>query len=231
LGDYTDLVAVGSTFYGVFSALNIPDNANFPQGVSYLRNADFTTHQLRNMANTANVTPSIDPFFFRISPRYFILNFCDLHPDICRLIRIDRSIIQFPPYPCLNCPWPCLTCPPFEIPIENIYKITFEGKRPETILERPYFHLLLEGYNPEDFDLAIVTPDGDHIANELNRTEKGYSISFLPSGRYFSEKTGLHGLKLIATPKNAKAARKGMSMDYQLKAADYRFKQFIKMEQ
>jgi hypothetical protein len=231
LGDYTDMVAVGSTFYGVFSALNIPDNANFPHGVIYLRNADFTTHQLRNLANTANITPSIDPFFFKIIPGWVVLNFCDLHPDICKLIKVDKKIIRFPPYPCLTCQWPCLNCPPFEVPIEEIYKITFEGKKPGTVLDRPYFHLLLEGYNPEDFELAIVTPEGDPVAQELNRTEKGYSISFLPSGKYFSSETGLHGLKLIATPKNAKAAKEGISIGYQLKAADYRFKQFILMNQ
>lgn len=231
LGDYTDLVAVGTTFYGVFSALNIPDNANFPQGVTYLRNADFTTHQVRNVANTADVTPSIDPFFFKISQRFVIFNFCDLHPDICRLIRIDRRILEFPPYPCPNCPWPCLSCPPFEISIEEIYKIWFGDKKPETVLDRPYFHLMLEGYNPKDFELAIVTPEGDPVAQELNRTEKGYSISFHPSGKYFSREAGLHGLKIIATPKNEQAAKEGIKLGYQFKAADYRFKQFMNLKQ
>ena len=231
LGDYTDLVAVGTTFYGVFSALNIPDNANFPQGVRYLRNADFTTHKLRNVANNADVTPSIDPFFFRIAPRFVVANFCVLHPDICRLIRVDREIIRFPPYPCLKCPWPCLTCPPFEIPIEEIYEISFGDNKPATVLDRPYFHLLLEGYNPENFDLQIVTADGDPVRQELNRTEKGYLISFHPSGKNFSREAGLYGLKLIATPKNAKAAKEGTLLGYQLKAADYRFKQFISMKQ
>lgn len=231
LGDYTDMVAVGTNFYGVFSALNTPDSANFPQRVSYHRNANFKTHQLRNVSNTANVNPSIDPFFFRIYPTLVKLNFCQLHPDICRLILANRRIIRFPPYPCFTCPWPCLVCSPFEISIGDIYKLTYGGKRPETVLDRPYFHLLLEGYDPKNFDLKIVTPEGYPVTQELNRTEKGYCISFLPSERYFSSKEGLHGLKLIATPKNAKAAKEGVSIGYQLKASDYRFKQFIKMKQ
>jgi hypothetical protein len=66
LGDYIHVQAVGKNFYGVFSASNFPDLANFPQGVTYQRNADFVTKVLRNVANTANVSVSIDPFFFKI---------------------------------------------------------------------------------------------------------------------------------------------------------------------
>ncbi len=64
LGDYAGLTAVGKDFYGVFSANNTPDNANFPSGIAYQRNANFVTNNLRNLANTANVNVSIDPFFF-----------------------------------------------------------------------------------------------------------------------------------------------------------------------
>ena len=66
LGDYAGLEAVGKDFYGIFSANNTPDNANFPSGVTYQRNNNFTTHKLRNLANTADVNVSIDPFFFEI---------------------------------------------------------------------------------------------------------------------------------------------------------------------
>jgi hypothetical protein len=64
LGDYIYLMAVGTTFYGVFSANNTPNNANFPQGVTYQRNANFTTHKLLNVDNVTPVNVSIDPFFF-----------------------------------------------------------------------------------------------------------------------------------------------------------------------
>ena len=66
LGDYTGLTAVGKDFFGVFSANNTPNNANFPQGVTYQRNANFTTNTLLNSAGTSSVAVSIDPFFFRV---------------------------------------------------------------------------------------------------------------------------------------------------------------------
>lgn len=67
IGDYIHVMAVGKDFYGVFSASNFPDLANFPQGVTYQRNADFVGKVLRNVTNTANVAVSIDPFFFKIT--------------------------------------------------------------------------------------------------------------------------------------------------------------------
>ena len=66
LGDYIDLTAVGRDFYGVFSAKNTPDMANFPSGVTYLRQADFASRQLfADAAHTTTVPPSIDTFFFK----------------------------------------------------------------------------------------------------------------------------------------------------------------------
>lgn len=67
IGDYDHLLAVGADFYGIFSASNIPDLANFPNGVSYQRNADFATHTLLALDNSTHVPVSIDPFFFRIT--------------------------------------------------------------------------------------------------------------------------------------------------------------------
>ena len=66
LGDYAGLKAVGKDFYGIFSGSNYPDMANFPQSVTYQRNVNFTTHVLRNQTNTADVSVSIDPFFFEV---------------------------------------------------------------------------------------------------------------------------------------------------------------------
>lgn len=67
LGDYIGLQAVGSTFYGVFSANNTPDNNNFPRGVTYQRPVNFTTNTLDDGAGNA-VAVSIDPFFVKITP-------------------------------------------------------------------------------------------------------------------------------------------------------------------
>jgi hypothetical protein len=67
LGDYADLVAVGTDFYGIFSANNTPDMTHFPKGVKYQRNANFTTRTLLALDNTTPVAVSIDPFFFKVS--------------------------------------------------------------------------------------------------------------------------------------------------------------------
>jgi hypothetical protein len=69
LGDYVGLTAVGDDFYGVFSASNVPDMANFPSGVTYQRTADFATQTLLDAAKNP-VAASIDPFFFQVlAPR------------------------------------------------------------------------------------------------------------------------------------------------------------------
>ncbi len=66
IGDYDHLVAVGPRFYGIFSTNNTPNMANFPNGVVYQRNANFTTHTLLNVNKSSPVAPSIDPFFFKL---------------------------------------------------------------------------------------------------------------------------------------------------------------------
>ncbi len=67
LGDYEHLMAVGKDFYGIFSASNYPDMANFPQGVTYQRNANFTTHQLLGTDGVTVIGVSKDPFFFQVT--------------------------------------------------------------------------------------------------------------------------------------------------------------------
>jgi len=71
LGDYAHLMAVGKDFYGIFSASNYPDpDHNFPQGVTYQREHDFTLKKLYSSSthSAANeVAISIDPFFFHVA--------------------------------------------------------------------------------------------------------------------------------------------------------------------
>jgi hypothetical protein len=67
LGDYEQLLAQGIDFYGVFCANNTPDTANFPHGVHYQRNANFTTNTLLDVSGINPVAISIDPFFFHVS--------------------------------------------------------------------------------------------------------------------------------------------------------------------
>jgi hypothetical protein len=66
-GDYNGMLAHGRHFYGTFATDNTPDPANFPHGVRYQRNANFTTKQLLNLAGNPVIPPSIDPFFFEIT--------------------------------------------------------------------------------------------------------------------------------------------------------------------
>ena len=67
IGDYVRLVAVGTDFYGVFCGNNTPNPANFPAGVTYRRNANWTTHTLLSTDNATPVAVSIDPFFLHYS--------------------------------------------------------------------------------------------------------------------------------------------------------------------
>src|SRR5262249_49889630 len=69
IGDYVRLLAVGSNFYGVFCGNNTPNMANFPNGVTYQRLADWTNHTLISTDGVTTVQPSIDPFFFQWSER------------------------------------------------------------------------------------------------------------------------------------------------------------------
>src|SRR6266446_3579528 len=65
LGDYDYLLSVGNEFRGVFCANNSPDLADFPQGVTYQRAANFSTKTLND--GSGNPVPvSIDPFYFSV---------------------------------------------------------------------------------------------------------------------------------------------------------------------
>ncbi|MGH7120361.1 MAG: choice-of-anchor D domain-containing protein [Acetobacteraceae bacterium] len=68
LGDYLSMMAVGRSFFGIFTANNTPDKANFPNDVAYQRNANFATKTLLANNNTTPVAVSIDPFVFKVVP-------------------------------------------------------------------------------------------------------------------------------------------------------------------
>lgn len=65
LGDYDYLLSVGNEFRGVFSANNTPERANFPQGVTYQRAADFNKRTLTDGSGNP-IAISIDPFYFSV---------------------------------------------------------------------------------------------------------------------------------------------------------------------
>lgn len=66
LGDYLHLQAIGKDFYGIFCANNTPDLNNFPSGVSYQRNHHFPNKKLLGNDGHTEISPSIDPFFFKV---------------------------------------------------------------------------------------------------------------------------------------------------------------------
>jgi len=67
IGDYASLIAAGTDFFGMFSASNFPDPANFLPGVVFQRYVDWTAHKLyADAAHTTEVAPSIDPYFFEV---------------------------------------------------------------------------------------------------------------------------------------------------------------------
>jgi len=67
LGDYLHVLAVEKDFYGIFSANNTPDMANFPNGVTFQRKHDFGQKKLFDVDGVTPVDISIDPFFFTVS--------------------------------------------------------------------------------------------------------------------------------------------------------------------
>jgi hypothetical protein len=67
IGDYASLIAAGTSFFGMFSASNFPDAANFLPGTAFQRFVDWGTHKLyADAAHTLEVAPSIDPYFFEV---------------------------------------------------------------------------------------------------------------------------------------------------------------------
>jgi hypothetical protein len=85
IGDYACLRSVGNDFFGIFSGNNTPDLANFPQGVKYQREADFTTHILHGAGGVGTVAVSIDPFFFKISEETGEVPTGDGDEDLCKV--------------------------------------------------------------------------------------------------------------------------------------------------
>lgn len=76
LGDFFRLLAVGPHFYGIFPSVNTPGTANFlPNGegtVSFLRKVNSTGDALVGSDGVSTVTPSVDPFFFKVEEKNVI---------------------------------------------------------------------------------------------------------------------------------------------------------------
>jgi hypothetical protein len=68
IGDYLELRAAGDHFYGVFSASNLPDTLDFPNGVAFQRPVNLQRNLLMNEHGGFTIGVSIDPFFFAVGP-------------------------------------------------------------------------------------------------------------------------------------------------------------------
>lgn len=66
LGDYLRLTALEDTFYGIFSASNVPEQSRFPCGVTFQRGKNFATKKLLDQ-DGKEVQSSVDPFFFKVT--------------------------------------------------------------------------------------------------------------------------------------------------------------------
>jgi hypothetical protein len=97
LGDYVRMIAVGTSFYGVFCGNNTPDMANFPSGVTYQRGANWATKTLLSTDGVTVVAPSIDPFFFEWSPS--VTPIVGVVPPHVAVLPITREPVLTKPQP------------------------------------------------------------------------------------------------------------------------------------
>jgi hypothetical protein len=218
LGDYCDLMAVGSNFYGVFSASNIPNNANFPQGVVYQRNANFATNQLRNLANSANVNVSIDPFFFAVE-QVKLFDPCIFSPWKCRVPDLAPGLIKIK---CLT--EPCFFADP--IPKNCLVKFNCPGCGGPNVLCPPYYHIFLDEFDPRAWNVKVVDKTGEPIDFERNKTQSGIVLSFRPSKANFIEKQ--IGDYYLLFEGNKNAINKEMNIKTHLEVSDYRYAEHVK---
>jgi hypothetical protein len=100
LGDYVRLLAIGGSFYGVFCGNNTPDTANFPNGVTYQRQANWTTKTLLNTDGVTPVAVSIDPFFFHYNELSIVVSPITRIP----ILRTPRTIIPVTRIPITRTP-------------------------------------------------------------------------------------------------------------------------------
>lgn len=174
IGDYVHLLAHEKTFYGIFSANNTPDNANFPNGVIYQRNADFTNQTLMDVNNAVQVAASIDPFFFKVTEDFDFWP-CWKHPRLCDFDPdMGRGWIELE---CLV--WDCRVIDP--LPKNCLLK--YGGVCPGCEgmeLCPPYYHIFIEDVLVA-WDVTLVDRDLNPVNHKLFKTDKGVVISFRPS--------------------------------------------------
>jgi hypothetical protein len=161
IGDYMHMVAVGNSLYGVFSTNNTPDPANFPQGVTYLRNHNFATKKLFAVNGTTEVAPSIDPFFFKYTPTLVTsltkLTKLTLFTKLTSLTKLTL-FTKLTPLTKLTLFTKFTVLPPFT-PFTKIGPVIGPpGPGPVEIRPLPFIRFANTLFAPEDLELARFEP-------------------------------------------------------------------------
>jgi hypothetical protein len=115
LGDYLRMVAVGRSFYGIFSGSNVPEMTHFPSGVTYQRNANWVTQQLLGVDGVTPVATSIDPFFFQWRPS-IATPIIPRGPSVVPRTIIPRTTVPIVPRTIVNPIVPGITPGPIAAP-------------------------------------------------------------------------------------------------------------------
>ncbi len=204
IGDYAGLMAIGRNFYGIFSADNTPINGNFPNGVTYQRNANFSTNTLLGLNGTTAITNSVDPFFFSVIERN-VLKFCFLNRLACKFDpRLTKDFVELK----------CLMegCRVFDpIPKNCLLKYNgCPGCGPDGLCP-PYYHIYLDGLE-DHWHVTLIDDQYNVVPHELSRTTTGMVLSFRPSKEKFID--GQVGLYSLAFEMGAKGK---VGRDYPVK--------------
>lgn len=187
IGDYVHLLTQGTTFYGVFSAANRPVNANFPSGVTYQRNADFTANQLLANDGVTVVAQSIDPFFVRARSGT-IIDFCRIG-NRCIMAELEPARILW------RCDaFPCVVLDP--LPRNCLVKWKCPGC--EGALCPGWYEIRLQGL-PPGWHVELVDPSGAPYAHVLRREGDSLLVGFSPRlGDFEGETLGNYQLVFTA---------------------------------
>jgi hypothetical protein len=208
LGEYNYLMAVETEFYGIFSGNNTPDTANFPQGVTYRRNAIFSSDPAVRgkllASDGASVVASVDPFFFAVSEPV-ALKHCVSSPWLCDFYpKLERGLIKLK----------CLMdgCTVIDLISRNCQvKFNCPGCAPGGMCP-PYYHLHLDGLRGA-WRVGLLDSHGMPVAHRQFKSRTGIVVSFHPSKREFVD--GRIGSYMLAFEMGSKGR---VGAEYRVKA-------------
>ncbi|MBZ5701093.1 MAG: hypothetical protein LAN84_04540 [Acidobacteriia bacterium] len=218
LGDYNHLLSVGTVFYGIFSANNTPDAANFPSGVTYQRRANFTTQTLLGNDGVTAVNASIDPFFFRVTESFKIR--CPLDPRHCSIVRkppLDRGLIK------LKCPLgsnlqECVVFDP--LPRNCLIKFSCPGCPPGGLCP-PFYNIYFEGLK-NIWEVGLFDGKGEPVLYSVSPRGRGVVLTFRPSKENFrSGSIGDYTLAFHLTSKGKRGVEYPIRTSLQVRETPY----------